>query len=152
MRDIKPSEYLVIDADRKVVGRVASVTAKSLLQGKKVAVINAEKAVISGSKNDIVKRYTTRVNLKEKANPEHSAYWPRRPDMLVKRIIRGMIPYRKPHGKDAYRRLLVFVGVPKAFEGAKIEELKVKDVRGMFVNTMTVKELSELLGYKRAND
>jgi large subunit ribosomal protein L13 len=148
MRDIKPSEYMVIDADRRVVGRLASMTAKSLLQGKKVAVINAEKAVISGSRNDIVKRYNTRINLKEKANPEHSPYWSRRPDMLVKRIIRGMLPYRKAHGKDAYRRLLVFVGMPKIFEGTKVEEFKSKDVKGMFVNTMTVKELSELLGYK----
>lgn len=152
MRDIKPSEYLVIDADRRVVGRLASIAAKSLLQGNKVAIINAEKAVISGNKKDIVKKYTTRVNLKEKANPEHSPYWPRRPDMLVKRIIRGMLPYRKPHGKAAYRRLLVFAGVPKAFEGAKVEEPKAKDVRGMFVNTMSVKELSELLGYRRMND
>ncbi len=146
MRDIKPSDYVVIDANRRIVGRLASAAAKRLLKGEKVAIVNAEKAVISGNRNDIFKRYKTRVDLKEKANPEHSPYWSRRPDMLVKRIVRGMLPYRKAHGKDAYRRLMVFSGMPKAFEGAKMEGSDMKDTKGMFVNTMTVKELSELLG------
>ena len=152
MRDIKPSEYLIIDANRRIVGRLASITAKSLLQGKKVAIVNAEKAVISGNKKDIVKKYTVRVNLKEKANPEHSPSWSRRPDMLVKRIVRGMLPYRKAHGKEAYRRLLVFSGMPKAFEGSKPEESGAKDIRGMFVNTITIKELSELLGNRKVKE
>lgn len=148
MRDVKPSEYLVIDANRKIVGRLASVAAKSLLDGKKVAIVNAEKAVMSGNKKDIIKRYTTRLGLKEKANPEHSPYWSRRPDMLVKRIVRGMLPYRKAHGKEAYKRLMVFAGLPKAFEGANIDESGMKGTEGMFSNTITVKELSEMLGYR----
>src|SRR5579875_1660977 len=106
------NDVIVFDANDKVLGRLASTAAKNLLQGKSVAVINAENAVISGNKHTIAARYRTRLNLIEKANPEHSPYWSRRPDMLVKRIIRGMLPYNRPRGKSAYRRLKVYIGVP----------------------------------------
>src|SRR5208283_3118888 len=95
-------DYVVYDAKDKVLGRLASTVAKELLNGKKVAVVNAERAFITGTKKVIVKRYKVRLNLQEKENPEHSPYWPRRPDMLVRRIIRGMLPYHKnPSSRSA---------------------------------------------------
>ncbi|MGD0511100.1 MAG: 50S ribosomal protein L13, partial [Candidatus Micrarchaeaceae archaeon] len=104
-------DYIVYDANNKVLGRLASTVAKELMNGKSVAVINAEKAFISGNKKVIRQRYNVRLRLQEKENPEHSPYWPRRPDMLVRRVIRGMLPYhKKPSGKAAFKRLRVFVG------------------------------------------
>jgi large subunit ribosomal protein L13 len=143
------NELLVYDAQGKILGRLASHVAKSVLQGKEVCIINAESAIISGNRNDIVKKYMTRVNLKEKANPEHSPYWPRRPDLLVKRVVRGMLPYRKPTGKAAYKRLKVYMGMPEEFASKKLIEMEAKDPRSMYVSSMTVKELSGLLGYNR---
>ena len=143
------SGAMVFDADKKVLGRLASIVAKNLLNGSEVVVVNSEKAIISGSKRVILERYRTRVNLKEKANPEHSPYWSRRPDFLVKRIIRGMLPYRKPSGKAAYRRLRVFVGIPEQFSKAKPIEIESKDPKRMYVGHMTIAELSRLLGYGR---
>ena len=140
---------VVFDADAKVLGRLASTVAKTLLNGKDVVVVNSEKAVISGSKRVIVERYKTRVDLKEKANPEHSPYWSRRPDFLVKRIIRGMLPYRKATGWTAYKRLRVFMGVPEQFSKAKMMEIESKDPKAMYAGHMTVAELSRLLGYDR---
>ncbi len=146
---VESKDYVVINADRQVLGRVASAVAKMLLDGKKVAVINAGNAVVSGDKRVLIKKYRTRLNLQDKANPEHSPYWPRRPDMLFKRIVRGMLPYRLPRGKDAYRRLLVFSEAPKEFEGSKPGSMETKDTRAMYVRTTTLKELSGLLGYER---
>lgn len=146
---IDSKDYVVLDADRQILGRVASNAAKRLLNGSMVAVVNADKAVLSGDRITLIKKYRTRLNLQEKANPEHSPYWPRRPDMLFKRIVRGMLPYRMPRGKEAYRKLLVFSGVPKEFESAKAERPEGKDVRSMYVKTTTVGELSELLGYRK---
>ncbi len=140
-------DYVVFDADKKVLGRLASATAKALLGGKSVVIVNAEKALVSGRKGYILSRYRTRLNLQDKANPEHSPYWPRRPDMFVKRIVRGMLPYRMPRGKDAYRRLRVYSGIPDEFSG-KAQALSDADARKMYVNTMTVSELAGLLGYK----
>ena len=139
----------VYDARDKVLGRLASVVAKSLLNGKSVAVINAEDAIITGDKKGIIDKYRTRLNLKESENPEHSPYWPRRPDMLVRRIIRGMLPYRMPRGKDAYRRLLVFQGIPVELKNAKPVKIEAKDPKGIYVRYLKVGELSKLLGYNK---
>lgn len=145
------SKYIVYDAKDKVLGRLASTVAKELLNGKQVAVINAEKAFISGDKLKIAKRYRVRLNLQEKENPEHSPYWPRRPDMLVRRIIRGMLPYhKKPSGKAAYKRLRVFVGVPKELHGKKAIEVKTKTPKTIYVGYVYINELSKILGYDKA--
>ncbi len=148
MEDYK--DYVVYDAKDKVLGRLASTVAKELLNGKKVAVVNAERSFITGNKLGIAKRYRVRLNLQEKENPEHSPYWPRRPDMLVRRIIRGMLPYhKKPSGKAAFKRLRVFVGVPKELNGFNPIELKTKEPKSMYVGYVYIGELSKLLGYNK---
>lgn len=144
------SKYVVYDAKDKVLGRLASTVAKDLLNGKNVAVVNAEKSFISGDKLKIAKRYRTRLNLQEKENPEHSPYWSRRPDMLVRRIIRGMLPYhKKPSGKAAYKRLRVFVGFPKELNGLKTIEVKTKSPKSIYVGYVYISELSRILGYNK---
>ncbi len=151
MAESSYKDYIVYDAKDKVLGRLASTVAKELLNGKQVAVINAEKAFISGNKEMIAKRYKVRLGLQEKENPEHSPHWPRRPDMLVRRIIRGMLPYhKKPSGKAAFKRLRVFVGSPKELNGHKTIEVKTKAPKSMYVGYVYIDELSELLGYERA--
>lgn len=152
MQILNKKDYEVYDAQREILGRFASIIAKQLLNGKEVTVINAEKALISGNKKYLIKRYRTRLNLVEKSNPEHSAYWSRRPDLLVKRIIRGMLPYRKPSGKTAYRNLNVFMGTPENLNTSKIIKLNIKDPRKIFVNTLSIKELSNLLGYNNTKN
>ena len=140
---------IVIDARDKVLGRIASRAAKEALSGKSVVVVNAENVFITGSKRVVAKRYKTRLNLQEKANPEHSPYWSRRPDMLVRRVIRGMLPYRKPSGKSAYRRLRVYSGMPKEFENHKMLQIETNGPKTMYVKYVYIKELSNLLGYNR---
>jgi len=49
-------KYL-IDGDKYVLGRFATFVAKLLLEGNHVAIINAEKLVISGKKEAIVAKY-----------------------------------------------------------------------------------------------
>lgn len=150
MADGEYKDYIVYDAKDKVLGRLASTVAKELLNGKNVAVINAEKAYISGDKEMVAKRYKVRLGLQEKENPEHSPHWPRRPDMLVRRIIRGMLPYhKKPSGKAAFRRLRVFIGTPKELNGHKPIEIKTKGPRAMYVGYVYIDDLSKLLGYDR---
>jgi large subunit ribosomal protein L13 len=140
-------EY-VIDCDSQILGRIASHTAKLLLQGNKVVLVNAEEAAISGHVANIVANYKQKVEFKDKANPEHSAYWSRRPDFLVKRIVRGMLPWKKAHGREAFRRLRVYVGVPADFGKKEFSKEPIKNKKETYENSMTVKELSEKLGYR----
>ena len=141
-------DYLV-DGQDKVLGRLASQVAKLLLNENKVSVINAEKIVITGHKRDLHDKYYRLVELKDKANPEHSPYWPRRPDMFVKRVIRGMLPYKRPKGKAAFDRLRVYVGAPEEVKKAKAFNVESKPPKQIFENIFTVKQLTEGLGYKR---
>ena len=148
MRELTAT-YSVYDAKDKILGRFASAVARELIAGKSIAVINADRAVLIGDKRVITKRYFTRLNFQEKQNPEHSPYWSRRSDMLVKRAIRGMLPYEKATGRSAYRRLLVFTGVPEQLAKSKPIEIKEKDLNTIYMPHMTIKELSLALGYSR---
>ncbi len=139
-------EY-VIDGERKVLGRLSSRVAKMLLDGDRVSLVNAEKIVVSGHLRDIVEEYKRRIELRDKANPEHSPYISRRPDLLVKRTIRGMLPYKKPKGKEAYKRLRVYMGTPEGLKAGSDIILKGSDE--LYENSITVKELAVKLGYRR---
>ncbi|MCL4403262.1 MAG: 50S ribosomal protein L13 [Candidatus Marsarchaeota archaeon] len=145
----KEEDYIVYDATEKVLGRLATGVAKQLLSGKKVAVVNAESAIITGSPKVLAAKYKTRLDLQDKANPEHSPYWSRRPDMLVKRVIRGMLPYHRPKGKSAYRLLKVYMGVPEELKGAKRVEYESKDPDRLYVRYTKISELSKALGYRK---
>ncbi|WP_319507031.1 50S ribosomal protein L13 [uncultured Methanolobus sp.] len=99
----------IIDADGLIMGRLASTVAKKLLAGEEIDIINAEKAVISGSKYTTLREYDETLR---RGKPEFGPYFPKRPDRILKRTIRGMIPYKRARGKDAMGRLKVYVGVP----------------------------------------
>jgi large subunit ribosomal protein L13 len=143
-------KYL-IDGNKYVLGRLATYVAKLLLEGNHVALINAEKLVISGEKEVIVEKYKEKLNWKDKANPEHSPYWSRRPDLLVKRIIRGMLPYKRKAGREAYKRLRVFIG--ENVKGINLKDYKklepdMKKANDLKEEYLEVGELSKLLGYE----
>ena len=133
----------IINADGALLGRLSAVTAKRLINGEEIAVINSEKAIISGKKFAIKQRYKEKI---EVGTYRKGPYFPRMPDRIVKRTIRGMIPYQKPHGRTAFKRLKCYIGVPKEFEGKKFEEIK--EAEKQPVDFITIEELSRFLGAK----
>lgn len=137
---------MVIDGEGRILGRMSSYAAKQLLNGSNVTIVNAEKIMISGHLRDIVEKYKRKVELKDKANPEHSPYVSRRPDLFVKRVVRGMLPYKRPKGKTAYKRLRVYMGVPSGINPTEGKLLKKGEE--VYENLVTIKELSVKLGYK----
>ncbi|MBN1792520.1 50S ribosomal protein L13 [Candidatus Woesearchaeota archaeon] len=104
----------VIDASNQILGRVASAAAKQALLGEDVAITNAEKAVISGRKDFVFARYKQR---RERGVPRKGPFLPRMPDRFVRRAVRGMLPMDKTRGRDAFKRIMCYIGVPKEFEG-----------------------------------
>jgi len=139
---------MIIDAENSVLGRLSSLVAKKLLNGEKISVVNADKAVISGEPSVTVEKYARRRLQKDKSNPEHSAHWPRRPDMLVKRIIRGMLPFKKPRGMIAFKNLRVYMGVPPELSLSKTVKLETKEKEALHSRMITVAELCKRLGYE----
>ncbi|MCK5637042.1 MAG: 50S ribosomal protein L13 [Thermoplasmatales archaeon] len=133
----------IIDANGATLGRLSTVTAKRLLNGEEIAVINSEKAIISGKKVAIKNRYKQK---REVGTYRKGPFFPRMPDQIVKRTIRGMIPYQTPHGRTAFKRLKCYIGIPKEFEGKKFETIK--EAEKQPIDFMTVEELSRYLGAK----
>ncbi|PIN82848.1 50S ribosomal protein L13, partial [Candidatus Micrarchaeota archaeon CG11_big_fil_rev_8_21_14_0_20_47_5] len=113
------SEMVVIDAKDVILGRMCAKAAKLLLLGKTVSMVNAEQAAMSGKLFVAKEKYLHRLTQKHKADPNRSPKWPKEPAMLVKRILRGMLPYRSQRGRDAYKRLRIYEGVPPELENAK---------------------------------
>ena len=112
----KPSQpgmsEIIVDARGIVLGRLASYVSKLLLEGKVVIVVNAEQAVITGRKRSIIERFKTRLGTRTLGSQKKAPKHPRRPDTYVRRVIRGMLPWKKPRGKKAYRRLKVHINIP----------------------------------------
>jgi large subunit ribosomal protein L13 len=133
----------IIDANGATLGRLSTNSAKRLLKGEKIAVINSEKAIISGKKFAIKKRYKEK---REVGTYRKGPFFPRMPDQIVKRTIRGMIPYQTPHGRTAFKKLKCYMGIPKEFEGKKFEIIK--EALKQPVNFITIEELSRSLGAK----
>ncbi|MFA9517848.1 50S ribosomal protein L13 [Halopenitus sp. H-Gu1] len=99
---------VVVDARDCILGRVASNVATRALDGDRVAVVNAENAVITGNEEDTMDTYHTRANLGSDSGP----YFPKRPDRIFKRAIRGMVPYKTDRGREAFENVRVYVGNP----------------------------------------
>lgn len=100
----------VIDASNLIMGRLASVVAKRLLNGEEIIIVNGEKCVVTGSKRFLTSLYVNKINI---GSPEKGPYYPKRPDRILRRTVRGMLPYKKAQGKEAYKRLKVYIGVPE---------------------------------------
>lgn len=115
---------IVIDAEGAVVGRLAAVIAKKLLLGDQVIVVNGEKTVFSGPEKRVSLVYLKRRRMQNKADPEKTAKWPRRPDYLLKKIVKGMLPHKTSRESTALHKLTVFVGVPEKYAGVPKESFK----------------------------
>jgi len=99
---------IFIDGKGAIVGRLGSYAAKELLKGKEVVILNSEEAIISGDKKDILEKVF--VLRKKGGNSLKGPKISKLPDRFLKRKIRGMLPWDKPRGRAAYKRLRCYVG------------------------------------------
>jgi large subunit ribosomal protein L13 len=148
IRGTFPTDNLVvIDATNLILGRLASTVASRLIQGERVAVINAEKAVITGTKKAIISRYKSKLQIKTHTSPWKGPFHYRRPDRIVKRTIRGMLPWKKPKGKAAYKRLRVYIGVPEYLNQTPAQTISYAHIKKSDSAFITVETLSNEIGW-----
>ena len=112
---------IIIDATDLIAGRLATYAAKQALLGKQVRIINSEKAVMAGKKSNTFGIFLRKLAM---GTPRKGPFIRRSPERLLRRIIRGMLPYKKPRGKEAYKRILCYIGVPNEFKDKKPVEIK----------------------------
>jgi len=136
----------VIDADGLILGRMASIVAKRLLNGESIDIVNAQNVVISGQRMNLVTEWKEflKVGGRDKG-PRHY----RLPNMLVRKTVRGMLPCRIPKGMKAFRRLHVYIGVPDEFAAA--DKQRIPEAESSRLNRRFVKigDLAESIGWNK---
>jgi large subunit ribosomal protein L13 len=132
---------LVVDARDCILGRVASQVAERALDGERVAVVNAEAAVITGREEQVTGKYLDRRELGSDRGPAY----PKRPDRIFKRAIRGMVPHKRPRGREAYENVRVYVGNP--YDDGETERLPDTSLdRLSNIKFVSLGDVSESLG------
>jgi large subunit ribosomal protein L13 len=136
--------HTIIDASGLILGRMASIVAKRLLQGENIAIVNAEKSALSGKRLSKIKEAREFLEI---GHPDKGPFHPRRPDRIVQRTIRGMLPRRIPKGQQALSRLRVYVGVPDEFKNAEMMTLSQASASKLKGPYFTVGELAKEIGW-----
>ncbi len=139
---------IIINGEGHILGRLASVVSKNLLNGEEVVVLNAEKIMLTGNKDWAYAKYKQRVDRASISNPRDlGPKYPRRPDDIFRRTVRGMLPFKKSKGRTAFKGLKAFVGVPAEYENLEIvniPETQYNDLK----KGIELGEVSKLLGAK----
>ena len=100
--------------------------------------------VISGSKERTFKDYKAK---KDRGSKEQGPFFPKMPDRIVKRTIRGMLPYKQAKGRDAFSRLKVYLSIPDEYESAERGKVESASAERLSRKYVTVGKVSEKLGW-----
>lgn len=128
---------ILIDGENAVVGRLASFAAKQALLGNKVIIVNSEKAIVVGTKEDIVAKYLRKMSLG--GGNIKGPFFDTRAERILKRTIRGMLDYTHGRGREAFKRIICYSGIPKEYQNVKI----IKSARGK--KGLSLLEISSML-------
>ena len=136
----KPAEversWYVVDAESKVLGRLAAGVA-SVLRGKKkpiyqpnvdagdyVIVVNAEKVILTGMKEDDKTYFSHSGYIGNAKNIAVKKLREKHPERIVEKAIKGMLPHNAL-GRAMYRKLHVYKGPDHNQKAQKPELLEI---------------------------
>jgi large subunit ribosomal protein L13 len=139
---------IVVDATNCIAGRMCSHVSKLLLQGNRVAIVNAEKAMLSGSRYKTINSYKEYLEINSVTNPIHGPFHPRRPDTILSKMVRGMVPKRKSNGIEAFKRLRVYMGIPEGMKGASMESFDDSKISKPESYYISIAEVAKQIGWK----
>ena len=137
---------MIIDAKDSILGRLSSYVAKQVLLGNKVDVVNCEECLVSGRKHATLDEYKRKMHRKA---PNKGPFFYRRPDMLVKRTIRGMLPFKRARGMDAFKNIKCYIGTPENLKNEKalvIESASISKLNS--ADYLKVKDICKSVGWK----
>lgn len=138
---------MIIDATNMITGRMASFAAKQALLGEKVDVINCEKAIIVGDRDGVLHKYWYRA--RDMGGPVKGPFPSRMPDRMMRRIIRGMLPMDRARGRDAFKRVMCYIGVPDDFKGKETAQVpQASPAKLTTLKTVTIGDICKYIGGK----
>jgi len=134
---------MILDASNLIVGRLASIVAKKLLLGEIIDIVNCDKAVVSGKKEFLILDYKRK---RDMGTFVKGPFYFRSSERYVKRVIRGMVDYKKDRGRKALKRIKCYSDVPEKLKDKKFETLKEADVLKIKnLNYMQVRKLLDFV-------
>jgi len=143
-------KVVVVDCRNHMMGRLASIIAKELLNGQKIVLVRTEEITISGSLFRNKLRMSHDLKKRTLTNPTKGPHHYRTPARMLWRVIRGMIPHKTKRGAAALERLTVFEGIPHPFDKMKrqvmpsaLASIKVRPGR----KTCKLGDLAESIGW-----
>ena len=126
--DVKQVQNIIVDGTNMIAGRLCSHVAKLLIDGNRVSIVNCENIMLTGDRDAIIKSYRQFLEIASINNPKFGPFHPRRPDTMITKMARGMLP-KKPSGKSAFKKLRAYLGVPnelKSMKTIQFEDAKIK--------------------------
>ena len=145
---VRTDRPIVIDATDHIAGRLSSQVAKLLIKGNRVSLVNCEKIMISGTRENIIKEYREFLEINSIINPKHGPVHYRRPDTMITKMIRGMLPYgKKPSGVEAHKRLRAHIGSPKELKSIEKIQFEKAKIKKSASNYTTMGELGRVIGW-----
>ena len=137
----------IYNGEGMILGRMAAVIAKASLLGEEVNVVNCEKMVVSGRKTNTVAQEKQKRD--RKGYPLKSAKFSKLPDRYVRRTIRGMVPWKQARGKEAYKRVMCYIGIPAGLADKEMITIKEASMKKLpTLKYITVGEVCKRLGGK----
>ena len=141
------NKQIVVDVANCISGRICSHVSKLLLQGNRVAIVNAEKAMLSGNRYKTIEMYKEHLEINSVTNPIHCPFHPRRPDTILTKMVRGMMPKRKSSGIEAFKRLRVYIGIPEYLKNTEMEYYNDSKITKPSSYYITVGEVAKEIGW-----
>ena len=129
-----------------ILGRLASEAAKTALSGEEVRVVNCNKIIVSGKKTNTFQMAKARRD--RKGYPLKSAKHSRLPERYVRRSIRGMLPWKFARGKEAFKRVMCYRGLPEELAGQQLINLELSSAKKLpTLKYITVREICKAIGW-----
>ncbi len=145
---VRTDRPIVVDATDHIAGRLASNVAKLLIQGNRVSIVNCEKIMMSGTRSNQIKEYREFLEINSVINYKHGPVHQRRPDTVMAKMIRQMLPFdRKPSGKEAHQRLRTYIGSPKQIKSLEKIKFEKAMIRKTPSNYTALGELCRVIGW-----
>lgn len=145
---VNSNNHIVVDGSNCISGRLCSKVSKLLLQGNRVSVVNAEKVMVSGNKYEVIESYKKRLEVSSVTNPINGPFHPRRPDTIITKMIRGMVPKRKSSGIESFKRLRVYIGVPNELKNSTMkifDDTKITRQESFYIS---MSDVAKQIGWK----
>lgn len=145
---IRTDRPIVVDGTDHIAGRLSSYVAKLLIKGNRVSIVNCEKIMMSGTRVNQIKEYREFLEINSVINPKHGPVHYRRPDTLIAKMIRQMLPFdRKPSGKESYQRLRTYIGSPKEIKSLEKIQFEKAKIKKTAANYTSIGELCRVIGW-----